>query len=168
MKKPFWPVLALAALTAGAASPALDEASLVRTLLQHHQDAIVMARLEQDRGASSAVKRLAARIRASQEKEVGELRAAERALASAPGSAASDPLGEESQAALMRLKSLEAPELDLAFLEETSRLHRRAIELAEGAKLASPELKQLVKKMVSGQKKALEELERLAAVQRGS
>lgn len=53
----------------------MTDAMFVPMMIRHHQQGIEMARLEEERGSSSSVKTLAAKIRQSQEKEPAELKA---------------------------------------------------------------------------------------------
>ena len=52
---------------------AQKDEQFVETMTQHHQTGIEMARLEEDQGASSTVKRLAGQIRKNEERRLNEL-----------------------------------------------------------------------------------------------
>ena len=141
----------------------MTDADFVPMMIKHHQDGIAMARLEEERGASAATKALAAKIRQAQDKDVAELRALERSVGATKSSehgAHEKMMEQQSQATMTRLKSLSGNELDHAFLEEMATHHQMAITMGETAKLQNAELKQLVNKMVAGQRKELAELKK--------
>ena len=70
---------------------------------------------------------------------------------------------QHSQAVTKRLTSATGQAVDHAFLDEMAKHHQQAISMAEGAKLQTPEIKQIAQKMVSGQRQELAELKKLEA-----
>lgn len=138
----------------------MTDAMFVPMMIKHHQQGIEMARLEEERGSSSSVKALAAKIRQSQEKELAELKAhAEHAKKGTSGRAEHDKMMEQqSQSMMAKLKSAAGAALDHAFLEQMAKHHEMAISMTEGAKLQDPELMTLAQKMLTGQRQELAEL----------
>ena len=145
----------------------MTEAEFVPMMIKHHQDGIAMARHEEQNGSSAEVKALAAKIRQSQERELAELKShGEHAggTKGTSGHADHDKMMEQhSQATMKRLKSASGQALDHAFLEEMAKHHEQAIGMAESAKIQNAQLKQLVQKMISGQRQELSELKKQQA-----
>src|SRR5688572_3073383 len=54
--------------------PGMTDAQFVPMMIKHHQDGIDMARMEEQRGSSAAVKALAAKIRESQERDIAAMK----------------------------------------------------------------------------------------------
>jgi uncharacterized protein (DUF305 family) len=140
----------------------MTDGMFVPMMIRHHQQGIEMARLEEERGSSSTVKALAAKIRQSQEKELAELKAhAGHATKGTSGLAEHDKMMEQqSQSMMAKLKSAAGTALDHAFLEQMAKHHDMAISMTEGAKLQNPELKKLAQKMLTGQRQELAELKK--------
>ena len=57
------------------AMPALSDEHFLAMMIKHHQDGIELAKLEESKGSREAVKTLAAKIRAGQERELSEMKA---------------------------------------------------------------------------------------------
>jgi uncharacterized protein (DUF305 family) len=130
----------------------MTDAMFVPMMIKHHQHGIEMARLEEERGSSSSLKALAAKVRQSQEKELAELKAhAEHVAKGASGHAEHDKMMEQqSQSMMAKLKSASGAALDRAFLEQMAKHHEGAIAMTDGAKLQDPELKKSAQKMLTG------------------
>jgi uncharacterized protein (DUF305 family) len=133
-------------------------------MIKHHEQGIEMARQEEQRGSSASVKALAGKIRASQEKELAELKVHAEHHGGAKGTsghAEHDKMMEpQGQTMMSGLKSQSGSALDHAFLEHMAKHHEMAIRMTEGAKLQDPELKKLAQKMVAGQRQELSELKK--------
>jgi uncharacterized protein (DUF305 family) len=142
----------------------MTEAEFVPMMIKHHQDGIEMARVEEQKGTSQDVKTLAAKIRESQEREISEMKQASAGGAQGTsGHEGHDMMEHQSQAVMKRLNSASGQALDRAFLEEMAKHHEMAIQMAESAKIGDSELKQVVQKMVSGQRQELAELKKQLA-----
>lgn len=154
---------------------AMTEAEFVPMMIKHHQDGIEMARVEEERGSSAAVKGLAAKIRQSQEREIGELKAHAQHAAGAQGTAGQTEHGDhskmmeqQSQATMKRLRSASGEALDHAFLEEMAKHHQMALHMIERTKFQSAELNKVAQKMAAGQREELKELKKLEGGHRPS
>ena len=122
-----------------------------------------MAQLEEQKGASAAVKALARKIRESQERDIQELQRHGKSAASSRSSGAADttmavPMERETQRTMSRLQSASGAALDHAFLEEMAKHHEMAISMSQGAKLQDPQLTRLAEKMRQSQQQELGEL----------
>ena len=62
------------------------DAQFVQTMVQHEERGIEMARLEEDQGSDTSVKRLATQLRRAQERRLTELQRVARSLPATPGS----------------------------------------------------------------------------------
>lgn len=150
----------------------LTDAPYVAMMVRHHEHGIEMARVEEARGASESVKDLAAKIRASQQKELAELKghgAHHGGAAGMPGQAEGHRMmDQQSQTMMSRLKSATGAGLDHAFLEQMSKHHEMAISMTEGATLEDPQLKLLAQRMLEGQRRELGELKKALASHTGA
>jgi len=140
----------------------MTDAMFVPMMVKHHEQGIEMARLEEARGSSASVKTLAAKIRQSQEKELGELKAhAQHATAGTSGRGEHDKMLEQrSQSTMAKLKAASGSDLDRAFLEEMAKHHGMAISMTENAKLQDSDLKKLAQQMLTDQRQQLAELQK--------
>ena len=145
----------------------LTDVQFASMMVKHHQDGIEMARLEEQRGSSASVKSLAAKIRQSQEKDLTTLKTHaghNSGPTATSGNTEHDKMMEQqSQAVMVRLKSVSGPALDHAFLEEMAKHHEQAIKMTAVAKLRVPELQKLAQKMLTRQRLELADLKKLLA-----
>ena len=139
----------------------MTEAEFVPMMIKHHQDGIQMTQLEEKGGSSGEVKALATKIRQSQEQDLPELKRHSQHGGPAAHEGHDKMMEQQSAATMKRLKSASGQALDHAFLEEMAKHHEMAIGMAESAKIQSPDLKNLVQKMIAGQRQELGELKKL-------
>jgi uncharacterized protein (DUF305 family) len=140
---------------------AMTDTDFVTMTIKHHQDGIEMARLEESRGASADVKKLAAKIRQGQERELGPLQAQQRAGAAGSDHAAHiKKMESESQRAMKRLRAASGAALDHAFAEEMAKHHQQAIDMVSRTSFTDPELRTMAQKMAANQKQELSELKK--------
>ena len=154
---------------------AMTEAEFVPMMIKHHQGGIEMARVEEERGSSAAVKALATKIRQSQEREIGELKAHSQHAAGAQGTRGhkehadhNKMMEQQSQATMKRLRSASGEALDHAFLEEMAKHHQMAIHMIERTKFQNAELNKMAQKMATGQREELKELKKLEGAHKPS
>ncbi|MGV3519952.1 DUF305 domain-containing protein [Luteitalea sp.] len=139
----------------------MSDAEFAMMMAKHHQDGIEMARLEESRGASADVKKLAAKIRQGQERELGPLQAQQRAGAAGSDHAAHiKKMESESQRAMKRLRAASGAALDHAFAEEMAKHHQQAIDMVSRTSFTDPELRTMAQKMAANQKQELSELKK--------
>ena len=167
------------------------DAQFVQTMIQHEERGIEMARLEEDQGSATSVKRLATQLRRAQERRLSELQRVARSMPETTGSMDTDPgsttdrpsqdttdtrreaaasqLGRttsverQGEAMLERLKSVSGEDLDRAFLEEMAEHHRMSIHTAQLATLQDLELDRVAQRMLEEQRKELEQIEQQQA-----
>lgn len=158
--------------------PAMDESQFIEMMIKHHQDGIELAKLEESRGSRDAVKSLAAKIRAGQERELQEMQSHHGAHGNAAtgakpqgtaGHAGHDAsmmkhhemmeaMAKESKA---KVESASGAEADQAFLVEMAKHHQMAIDMIAKTKFKDAELRKMAQKMAASQKQELQELRKL-------
>ena len=143
----------------------LTEAQFVAMMTKHHQDGIAMAKEEEERGTSAAVKGLAAKIRGAQERELGEMKGhASHGTDSSSGMAGhgdhQKKMDEESQATMKRLKDASGEALDHAFVDEMAKHHQMAIDMVGRTTFKTDALRQMAQKMAADQKQEIAELKK--------
>ena len=106
------------------------------------------------------MKALATKIRQSQERELKELEQFGTATGTSGREDAHDAqMMQQSKKAVERVQNASGSDVDRAFLEEMAKHHQMATQMSGTMKVQNPGLKQLVTKMVAGQKKELAELQ---------
>lgn len=135
--------------------------AFVAEMIPHHESAVEMAKIAQQRGESEFVKQLADDIVGTQTQEISTLRREDEALDTAGVKKGS--LGVPAHATGMdddpaKLKS--AKPFDRAFLEMMIPHHVGAIEMAkaEQAKGSDPELKALAGEIITAQEREIDEM----------
>ncbi len=135
--------------------------AFVAEMIPHHESAIEMAKIAQQRGESEFVKQLADEIVATQSEEVSTLRREDEALETAGVQKGSlgvpaHAMGMDDDPAELR----SADPFDRAFLEMMIPHHVGAIEMAkaEQAKGSDPELKALAGEIISAQEREIAEM----------
>ncbi len=154
--------LALAACgddeTAGTAAGNGTDRAFVAEMIPHHEGAVEMAEIAQQRGKSPFVKQLAADIIRTQTEEITELRSEDKQLADAGvkpgklgGGHSTMAMGEDTAS----LKTAEP--FDQAFLRMMLPHHSSAVEMAktELAEGADPELKALAQEIIDAQEREI-------------
>lgn len=175
-------VLGIAALMGGAVSaqsgtgkPAKPELKMHKMndgdfaflMKKHHQAAIEMATLEESKGANSALKALATKMRQDQVREVGELEAWAKRH---PGTPSADALGHEKTmdkertAAMAKLNGAAGATLDHMFAMEMAKHHEMAIKMVNDTQFKDPDLKTMADKMKAAQSAEIKELKRHATM----
>lgn len=147
--------------TGSAAAGNGTDRAFVAEMIPHHEGAVEMATIAQERGESPFVKQLAENIVSSQTKEIGELRSEDKELADAgvkPGKLGD---GHTSMGMSEDTASLKTAEpFDRAFLKmmlphHTSAVAMAKIELADGE---DPELKALAQEIIDAQEREITEM----------
>ena len=143
--------------TSSAAGNGTDRA-FVAEMIPHHEGAVEMAEIAQQRGQSPFVKQLAEDIIRTQTEEITELRSEDKQLADAgvkPGKLGGGHsmmgMGEDTAS----LKTAEP--FDRAFLEMMLPHHSSAVEMAktELAEGEDPELKSLAQEIIDAQEREI-------------
>jgi uncharacterized protein (DUF305 family) len=135
--------------------------AFVADMVPHHQSAIAMAKIAEQRGKSSFVKQLAANIVKTQAAEIATLRAADKRLAAAGVKAGSlgvarDKMGMDHDPAMLKT----AKPFDAEFMKMMIPHHQGAVEMA-GAELkkgADPQLKALAQRIISAQQREIADM----------
>jgi len=132
--------------------------AFVAEMLPHHESAVQMASIAQQRGGSAFVKGLADDIVRTQEQEIATMRREDSALAAAGVKKGSLGVSEHAMGMEMDAASLKTAEpFDRAFLEMMLPHHKGAVEMAkiERAKGADPELEQLALAIIDAQQREI-------------
>lgn len=158
--------------------PAMTEEQFVEMMIKHHQDGIELAKLEEARGSRDAVKSLAAKIRAGQDRELQEMQSHHGAHGNAAaGAKPQGTAGHEGHDASMmkhhemmeamakeskaKVESASGTAADQAFLVEMAKHHQMAIDMIAKTKFKDAELRKMAQKMAASQKQELQELRKL-------
>lgn len=142
----------------GAAGNGVDRA-FVADMIPHHEGAIEMAELAQQRGKSAFVKQLADDIAGSQGEEIATMRREDEALGMAGIERGSLGLPEHMKGMDHDASELKTAEnFDQAFVEMMIPHHQGAIEMAkvELAKGEDPELKALAQDISEAQQREID------------
>lgn len=145
-----------------AASGRPVDAAFVEEMVPHHESAVEMAEIAQQRGRSAFVKGLAADIIKTQDAEISTMR---QIKASKLQGVAAGDLGVPSHMMgmdmdLAELRSAAATDFDRVFIDMMVPHHEGAIEMAraELAKGATPELKTLAQDIIGAQQREIAEM----------
>ncbi len=135
--------------------------AFVADMVPHHESAVEMAEIAQQRGKSAFVRKLAADIIRTQQAEIATLRSEDEALASTgvkPGSLGvpAHMMGMDDDPAALRT----ADPFDRAFIEMMIPHHEGAIEMAKAeiAKGSDPELKSLAQQIIDAQQREIDQM----------
>lgn len=146
--------------------------AFVAAMIPHHEDAVEMAKIAQQRGESTFVEQLAGDIAAAQTEEISTLRREDEALENAGVKKGSLGVPEHAMGMDRDPAELESAEpFDRAFLEMMIPHHVGAIEMAKAelAKGQDPELKALAQRIVDAQEREIDQMrEHLASEGSGS
>lgn len=144
----------------GAAGNPVDRA-FVADMIPHHEDAVEMAQIAQQRGTSEFVKQLADAIIKTQNAEISTMRAADQRLAAA--GVAKGSLGvpghmtgmDDDPAALKKAKPF-----DRAFIQMMIPHHEGAVTMAKAeiAKGKDPQLKMLAEDIITAQEREIAQM----------
>lgn len=148
-------------------------------MIMHHEQGIEMARLAGERGQSTRVKALAARIVADQQKDSGELRGhREHWYAGRPQMDHSQMMGHMGQMMpghgnmkmdpeqdMAKLRAAEGRAFDRLFLDTMTMHHRMAIDMSKDAqrKAEHAEIKSFARKTATKQQGEIAEINRIKA-----
>lgn len=162
--------------TTVSASPNAADITFAQQMIPHHQQAVAMAQLADDRAASAEVKQLAGRIQGAQDPEIAQM----QAFLTAWGATAAGPTGDMggmhdmggsmsampgmmSDNQLNQLREATGATFDRAFLQQMTAHHQGAIQMAE-AELAdgqNPEAKDLAQKIITAQQGEITQMQNL-------
>ena len=123
-------------------------------MIPHHESAVEMARIAQERGQSDFVRKLAGNIIATQSAEIEVLKKAEQRLAEQGVEAGSLGMMEHESGMSGDVESLRSAEpFDRAFMEMMIEHHQAAVEMAkvEVADGSDPELQALAEDIIVAQ-----------------
>ena len=135
--------------------------AFVAEMIPHHESAVEMAKIAEDRGESEFVRKLAKDIISAQNVEIGTMRQEDEALDTAGVKRGSLPVpdhmkGMDDDPAMLR----KAEPFDKAFIEMMIPHHEGAIAMAK-AEIKDgkdPELKGLAQDIVSAQEREIKEM----------
>lgn len=139
-----------------------DDHAFAMQVAQHHRDGIEMADHEIAHGSSPAVKALAKRIKAAQEKDLKTLDAHKPSDGAAHHGAAM-PKDPEMDRKMAELKAASGTKADALFLQLMIVHHASALLAAESAvdKLQDEDLRKLAKDNIAMQAREIGELQQL-------
>jgi uncharacterized protein (DUF305 family) len=159
-----------ASSASGTAAHNAEDVSFAQMMIEHHRQAIEMAKLAPTRAGSPKVKELAAKIEAEQQPEIqtmtGWLKAWGAPSAMVGGmnhgsmSGSGSMPGMMTDADMTKLKAAKGPEFDRMFLTMMIEHHTGAVQMAktEEAKGQNPEAKALAKQIVTTQTAEIAEM----------
>jgi len=136
--------------------------AFVADMIPHHESAVEMAEIAQERGESDFVKGLADDIVRTQNAEVSIMRREEAELVGAGVEKGSLGVPEHMMGMDVDLEELKtATPFDKAFIEMMVPHHKGAVEMAEVelARGADPELKTLAQEIIDAQKREIEQMD---------
>jgi uncharacterized protein (DUF305 family) len=152
----------------GAEAPGTGtDRAFVAAMIPHHEGALAMARIAQQRGRSDVVRRLADDIADTQAQEISTLRREDEALAEAgvqPGALGVPEHATGTHGDTAQLRGAEP--FDRAFIEMMIPHHAEAIAMAraERARGKDPELRALAQAIIAAQEREIRAMrEHLAA-----
>ena len=135
--------------------------AFVDSMVPHHEDAIKMATIAQQRGESEYIQKLAGNIIQSQGREIETMKAEDKKLAAAGVEMGSLGMGHSMMGMDMDMDALEnADPFDKEFFSMMIEHHQGAIEMAkvELSKGKDPTLKSLAQDIVDAQQKEIDEM----------
>ncbi len=136
------------------------EQGFIDAMVPHHQAAIDMAKVAQNKAEHPELKRLADAIVADQDREIGQMKAWRKAWYGSD--AIPTGLGGHQMAGMdVDLKQLEkAQPFDRAFIDAMIPHHQSAIEMAREArtKATHPEIKQLADEIIAAQQREIDQM----------
>ncbi len=135
--------------------------AFVADMIPHHQSAVDMARIAQERGQSPFVKRLAEDIIRTQNEEITVMRREDSALADAGVEKGELGVGHSAMGMDMDTAALEdADPFDRAFIDMMIPHHEGAVTMAKAelAKGEDPELRRLAEDIVRAQQREIREM----------
>ena len=155
--------------SASSGNPMTVERSFLTGMAHHHETAIEMAKIAQERGKSSFVKNLAGEIVSTQERELGQMKDIHKRLIGGelkPDATAHDGLGLSAEEAGMthtpetnRMLEMADP-FDRAFVDEMVPHHRGAVAMAKVVleTTKDPDLRNLAQGIVTTQEQEVKEM----------
>lgn len=138
----------------------------IDTMIVHHESAIEMAKLAEDRARHDELKRMAKKVIDDQQKEIRQLQAWKKAWYPDKGDAVNMRMrGMAESMKDMRMDKLAAAkgdEFDALFIDMMTRHHRGALRMAEHArqKTRRPEIKKIAKEIIREQQTEITQMTR--------
>lgn len=136
----------------------------IDTMAIHHQSAIEMARLVEERSGRDELKQLAKNIIADQQKEMKQLQAWKQQWYAGKGDAVNMKLPGMAESmkdmSMDKLSAANGKAFDAMFIDMMTRHHRGAVKMARDAvgKLRHEEVKTLARNVVDAQKKEIDQM----------
>lgn len=141
--------------------------AFVKAMIPHHESAIEMAQVAQERGESAFVKQLAEDIIRTQEAEIAELKREDEGLENAGVDVGSLDMGDDMMGMDADMSKLESADpFDPEFLNMMIPHHESAVEMAkvELDKGKDPELRKIAQEIIDAQEREISEMrEQLAS-----
>ena len=134
----------------------LDDQSFLALMIQHHQGAIDMAKIAQERGEKAEIKQLAQNIITSQQREINQMAAWSQEWFGTATPVADQTISKQSMGMNMDMSTLKtAQPFDKAFIDAMIPHHEGAIMMAQMILQTTerPELKQRANAIITDQKK---------------
>lgn len=139
----------------------MTEGDFASLMEKHHQAAIEMATLEESKGANSALKALATKMRQDQTREIAELKTWTKrhpATPSADAAGHEKTMAKEQAAAMAKLKGAAGATLDHMFAMEMTKHHQMAIKMVDDTQFKDPDLKKMADMMKAAQSAEIKQL----------
>jgi len=148
----------------------MSDAEFIRMMIDHQSQGVALARLEEERGASPAVKALATRIRVSQESDIKELKAMQQRILSGTTKPSMHPddekaLAEQGKAATDRMSTVNGAAADKVFLEEMVKHHKMTLAMLQRTDFRDDGLHKLAREIDAAMRQELAELQKAASAQ---
>lgn len=139
----------------------MNDGDFAQMMKMHHQDGIAMAKLEEAKGANSALKALATKIQQDQTREVAELEAWSQRhpmTPSADAKAHEQKMAKEHAASMAKLDGASGASLDHMFAMQMAMHHEMAIKMVNETQFKDAELKKMAGKMKVAQTAEIKQL----------
>lgn len=148
--------------TDGGSGPSRMDAMFIEQMIPHHEDAIAMAEIAEDKAEHVEIKRLAADIRDTQSAEIEQMRGwYEQWLGGEVADDGADMM-DRMMGGDVDLDELEtAQPFDKAFIEEMIPHHQMGVMMARmmAARSDEPEMRDLAERIIESQTREIEQMQ---------